>query len=64
MFVTYQPFEFNITSNESHIGNTVSILKRTPFTGKWGVGAYTPNGDWEEWTAHVDELDGFDGMGE
>ena len=60
MFVTYQS-KMDSSCNTEHNGNTVSILKHAGFENKWIVGAYTSNGDWEEWTAHVDELNGFDG---
>lgn len=62
LFVTYQPFDFNRYCAESHIGNTVTILEKAPFTDKWVVGAYNADGHWEQWTSHVDELDGFDGV--
>ena len=62
MFITYQPFPENAQGNEAHIGNTVSILKKEKFPNKFMVGAYKADGNWEEWVAHVDELDGFEGV--
>ena len=60
MFVTYQS-KMNSSYNTEHNGNTVSILNPTRLKDQWVVGAYTFSGYWEEWVAHVSELDGFDG---
>lgn len=64
MFVTYNPHD--TVDRNGHVrpqftGNTVTILKALD-NDFYRVGAYDPKGDWSEWYAHIDELDGFEGV--
>ena len=61
MFVTYEP-RHSSPSRNVHAGNTVTILKRDTIKDYWVVSAYNPDGQLEEWVAHVTELNGFDGV--
>ena len=61
MFVIFRSNEIN-SHNECYDGLSVSILSADKFKDKWIVGAYTKEGFWDEWVAHVNELDGFDGV--
>lgn len=59
MFVTFVESQTNRRGCDIHDGATVSILSKGVHD-VYTVGAYDVCGDWNKWTAHVDELIGFD----
>lgn len=59
MFVTFMESATLPRGYHVHNGSTVSILSKSD-SDVYEVGAYDPSGKWVKWTAHVDELIGFD----
>lgn len=60
MFVTFTPIH-RPAPRAGLEGNTVTVLKEDALKDFWKVGAYNIDGQWDEWVAHIDELNGFDG---
>jgi hypothetical protein len=59
MFVTFVESQTIQRGCDVHNGSTVSILSKGAHD-MYTVGAYDASGNWNKWTAHIDELIGFD----